>query len=338
MKHAISCAAVVACRNEIDNLKKLLPHWLAEGLEVVLIDHGSTDGTKEWATEKLGKEIYRVEHMKWEGSFNLRKQLEKKESISTELEQDWLLHLDADEWPHTRTKGERLIDAISRAESNGFNAINFEEFVFLPTRKGHGNDHYYFFEPAQHRLMRGWKRNAFFKNSNKGGHRLEEQSVNIKLATEDFVLRHYITHSQEHIIRKYLTRKYEQKEINQGWHRNRLQLCSRSLTFPDPIHLQQLEETEQRELDRREPHKLHYWQWSDNKNEKKLKTLICLYGCDDDKDLLDAFNASALSDIIRENSDTRLIEVWGNGTQITERAKINAVSRYIQQTKPETNG
>ena len=55
MSQTLRCAAIVACRNERQNLKRLLPRWVEEGLEVVLLNYDSDDGTLEWAKEQLGK-------------------------------------------------------------------------------------------------------------------------------------------------------------------------------------------------------------------------------------------------------------------------------------------
>ena len=42
----LRCAAVVACRNEADLLSQHLPLWIAEGLDLVVIDHSSTDASR----------------------------------------------------------------------------------------------------------------------------------------------------------------------------------------------------------------------------------------------------------------------------------------------------
>ena len=51
----LRCAAVVACRNEAHLLAEHLPVWISEGLEIVVIDHSSTDASRAVAEAHLGR-------------------------------------------------------------------------------------------------------------------------------------------------------------------------------------------------------------------------------------------------------------------------------------------
>ena len=334
MKPSLRCAAIVACRNERQNLERLLPRWVAEGLEVVLLDHSSNDGTHAWASRQLGQGIQGIETLPWKGHFDLQEQLLAKQAIAKQLDHDWVLHLDADEWPQSSKAGERLIDAIGRVHKQGNNAINFEEFVFLPTKNESDAEHYYFFAPKPNRLMRGWRRDAQLSNASDGGHHLRPDATNqLKLAKENFVLRHYIVRSQSHAREKYLNRVFSAADLKRGWHGNRLQLCARSLSFPDAMHLQQVSGDASQPLNRSEPKTSHFWHWPDSTKPKRLNTLVCLYGCDQDSALLEAFDQSNLADLIRHRPDTRLLEVWAGGTKDDvkgRRLTLATAERYDQ--------
>tara|TARA_B100000674_G_scaffold499234_1_gene543038 strand:- start:10895 stop:12367 length:1473 start_codon:yes stop_codon:yes gene_type:complete len=315
MKPSLRCAAIVACRNERKNLERLLPRWVGEGLDVILLDHSSNDGTIAWANQQLGQGLQRIETLPWTGHFDLQEQLLAKQAIAKQLDHDWLLHLDADEWPRSSRPGERLIDAIHRVDRQGHNAINFEEFVFLPTNNTSEAEHYYFFAPKPNRLMRGWRRDVQLSNTSDGGHQLRPDATHqLKLAEENFELRHYIVRSQAHARKKYLNRIFSPADLKRGWHGNRLQLCARSLSFPDAMHLQQVSGDASQPLKRSEPKTSHFWHWPDTTKPKRLNTLICLYGCDQDAGLLEAFDQSDLANLIRHRPDTRLLEVWAGGT------------------------
>ena len=136
----------------------------------------------------------------------------------------------------------------------------------------------------------------------------------LQLASDNLVLRHYIVQNQRHARRKYLERRFQTAELQQGWHHNRLRLCARQLTFPDPAELQQLQRPDQRQLERTQPQSLHYWHWPDASKNHPCRTVVCLYGCEADAPLLKAFYDSSLWELIRQRSDTMLLEVWGGGT------------------------
>ena len=125
----VRCAAVVACRNDAMMLERHLPLWIAEGLEVVVIDHSSDDNTRAVAERWLGQGVLAVEHLDWQGTFSLSQQLSAKATVIEGLEHDWIIHLDADEWLHSPRDGETLQQAISRLAAGGANAVNFEEFA-----------------------------------------------------------------------------------------------------------------------------------------------------------------------------------------------------------------
>ena len=314
----LRCAAVVACRNDAVMLERHLPLWIAEGLEVVVIDHSSDDNTRAVAERWLGQGVLAVEHLDWQGTFSLSQQLSAKATVIEGLEHDWIIHLDADEWLHSPRDGETLQQAISRLAAGGANAVNFEEFVFLPLGPGLSADHYYFFAPAPQRLIRAWKHRCGFSNQTSGGHRLMgEGETALQVAPENLVLRHRIVHNQRQARRKYLERRFEAAELQQGWHHNRRRLSARQLTFPDPAELQQLHRTDQRQLERIHPHSQHYWHWADATKTQPCRHVVCLYGCNADAGLLDAFYDSALWALIRERPDTLLLEVWAGATEQT---------------------
>ena len=154
----LRCAAVVACRNEADLLSQHLPLWIAEGLDVVVIDHSSTDASRAVAEAWLGRGVLAVHNLEWRGQFSLEQQLAAKEAAIEGLDHDWVVHLDTDEWLHSPVEGETLQQALSRLAAGGANAVNFEEFVLLPLHRNQPAEHYYFFEPTRQRLIRAWER------------------------------------------------------------------------------------------------------------------------------------------------------------------------------------
>jgi glycosyltransferase involved in cell wall biosynthesis len=264
---AISCAAVICVRNEAAHVRRAIGDFIGQGIEVAVIDHGSTDGTREICAEFLGRGLVALEDLAWAGAYDQTAQLEAKQALIAKLRHDWVVHADADEWMHTRQPGETLLQGLGRLSAAGYNAVNFEEFVFLPESDQAPEPEdckrdflgYYHFAPHRNRLMRAWKRNQGFSNVATGGHVLE--GPGLKLAPEDFVLRHYMVLSHRQAVEKYAARVFPAAEIAKGWHRNRLNLDPERLRLPDPASLRHLLSWQDVELDRTDPKALHYWDW-----------------------------------------------------------------------------
>ena len=97
-----------------------------------MIDNDSSDETVAVCRQYLGKGVLFMERVAWTGFFDLSAQLEAKREVAARLDHDWLIHVDADEWLQSPNEGETLLDGIKRVSAQGYNAINFDEFVFLP--------------------------------------------------------------------------------------------------------------------------------------------------------------------------------------------------------------
>ena len=263
----VSCVAILCVRNEANHIRRAINDFVSQGIDVVIIDNGSTDHTLQICSEFLGNGLLSIEHMPWKGEFDLTTQLEIKNTIVRNLNHDWVIHADADEWLHTPVKGESLQEGIARIDKLGYNAINFEEFVFLPNRNESSelpdynkkNLHYYFFSPEKKRLMRAWKTGHVFNNISTGGHKLS--GIDLNLAAETFILRHYITLSLEHAVKKYENRKFSDADLKKGWHGNRLQLDAKRLTLPETHYLKKLACWDDVNFDRTDPKNKHYWDW-----------------------------------------------------------------------------
>jgi len=175
-------------------------------------------------------------------------------------------HLDADEMMHSYRENESLIEALSRLDAAGWNAVNFDEYVFLPVDGEYPPElgdfpplaHYYFFEPRPLRLMRAWCKAKGFSLLKDGGHSLA--GSDIRLAREHLCLRHYIVRSQAHAFVKYVTRKFAAEELARGWHDPRPNHTASSFRFPPTSALKRLARVQDRKFDRSDPWHMHYWQ------------------------------------------------------------------------------
>ena len=118
------------------------------------------------------------------------------------IDTDWILYVSADEIMHSYNAGETLSAAIERADTAGFDVIDFNEFVFLPIEMDYMPDregaqllrYYYFFEYERPRLMRARKKRLQVSHVEHGGHLLSGEPI--RLSAESFALRHYMFRNQ----------------------------------------------------------------------------------------------------------------------------------------------
>ena len=238
--------ALLTIRNEELYLDRCLTHLYQEGIEACVIDNGSTDRSLEIAESFRGKNVIRIEHFPFHGSFELKLILQNEERLAGEIKADWFIHHDADEIRQAPAPFRTLAEGISEADKLGYNAINFDEFVFLPAADDEsfvGKDYvaemsrYYFFEPCQNRRVNAWKKGSVpIDLAGSGGHQVEFEGR--RIFPENFVLRHYIALSKDHIIAKYAGRVFSAAEIKErGWHGARPSFSPDQLKLPEKKEL-----------------------------------------------------------------------------------------------------
>ena len=214
------------------------------------MDNDSTDGTLAIARTFLGRGVFRIERAPYRGMFALHEQLRDKERLAAEIDADWYLHHDADEIREAPPPYSTLRQGIEAADRFGFNAINFDEFVFLPTSEDEsfeGADyvaamqHYYFFEPHPLARVNAWKKLAgvAVRLAESGGHSADFPGR--RIFPVSFVLRHYVALSRAHAIAKYAGRVYSRTEVaDKGWHRARASFAPERLRFPPRERLKRI--------------------------------------------------------------------------------------------------
>ncbi len=264
-KHIV---ALLAVRNEAFYLERCLEHLFAQGIETYIIDNESTDDTIEIAKKYIGRGVFHIETQPFLGFFDWANLLSHKEQLSQKIDADWFIHVDADEIREAPAPFRTLYEGIMKVDGEGYNAINFDEFVFLPTTDGEsfeGTDYikkmkyYYFFNPGFFRRVNAWK-NIGQKVDlvSSGGHRVEFRGI--KIYPQNFILRHYIALSRGHIISKYGTERiYSQEEVEKrGWHGQRAGFNAALLQLPDKRQLKML--ANNNAWDRSVPWKKHtFW-------------------------------------------------------------------------------
>ena len=262
--------AIVCVRNELRYLRGLITHLRDQGVDIAFIDNASTDGSREFIESHLGTDVLSVRNLPYHGTFSLSDQLQAKAEVEQGLTHDWVMHVDADEIHHPSTDGLRLVDVANQADAAGFNAVNFEEFVFLPPTGqdlSYENAHlditlYYYFAPTYQRLIRLYRRGHGLDNRAAGGHRLKGNPI---IYPQNQVLRHYIGLDQTHLLKKYIGREFDAAELKKGWHGNRVGLTEKMLSLDrfDPEMFDYLPSSTSRAFFRNRPRRQHFWSLSD---------------------------------------------------------------------------
>jgi glycosyltransferase involved in cell wall biosynthesis len=263
--------AVLCIRNEAVYLANCLRHLVRNGVRFAIIDHGSTDGSAEiYRHREFAAHLVAAIDLPFRGEFSLAEQLRQKLALVETIDSDWIIHLDADEVMHSDRPGETLREAVLRYDAEGWNVVNFDEFVFLPVEHDYERDAagdqrmdlYYFFEPHSPRLMRAWRKAGRFSSVESGGHVLV--GPDLRVAPNHLSLRHYIFRDQEHAATKYRDRTFAPGDTARGWHSNRINQRQASFAFPAPSALKRLAFPADRNLDRSEPWPCHYWERPQN--------------------------------------------------------------------------
>jgi glycosyltransferase involved in cell wall biosynthesis len=269
----MKAAAVLCCRNEEIHVAPAIETFLREGLEVVLIDHDSTDQTVPIARRYLGRGLLCIEHLPWEGAFSLAAQLDAKHDVIGRLDHDWVVHADADEWLTAPGDGTTLLAGLEEADAAGANCVNFDEFVLVPAP---GEDleapdyrermtRYYFYSPPRgplrrarrERLPRAWKPRSGLDNRGHG-HRIAGPA---RFHSGNFVLRHYICLSESHLRRKYLGRRFDPAELARGWHWDRAFIAEEPLQLREDPRIRELGDWRSNDFERVAPSSDHFWKW-----------------------------------------------------------------------------
>src|SRR5689334_4755421 len=105
--------ALLACKDEARFVGGCIDHLVQQGLEVHVIDDGSTDETLDIVQARLGEGVIGVERSTGgDGTFRLRRQLARKQELAATLGADWYLHLDPDEIRLAPRADLRMVDAF----------------------------------------------------------------------------------------------------------------------------------------------------------------------------------------------------------------------------------
>jgi glycosyl transferase family 2 len=234
MPPELSVVAIVAAYNEADIIEQVVADLIGQGVHVYFLDDGSTDDTVAVVEPFVGRGVLAIERSDTgptdgpRSPFNWTRLLERKAAVAREIQADWFIHHDADEFRESPWRGVSLADAIARVDASGFNAIDFASLDFWPThdRFQPGDDvraafmHYAERERYDRVQVRAWKNTgAPVDLASSGGH--DVQFPGRRVFPLRFISRHYPIRGQAHGARKVLLERvgrFRDDERARGWH------------------------------------------------------------------------------------------------------------------------
>jgi glycosyltransferase involved in cell wall biosynthesis len=259
--------AIIAAYNEELFIGPCLEHLFRHGIDAYLIDNCSQDSTVAIAQRYLDRGLVGIESFpRDKGVYHWESILARKEEVAEALDADWCIHADVDEFRLPTRPGLTLAAALQDVDRGGYNAVNFFEFCFIPTRQSPDHEHvdfqrtmrrYYPFEPRSNNQVRAWKKqDSRVDLASSAGHRV--QFPRMRLYPEAFPMRHYLCLSINHLKRKYGDRIFDKIELRRGWHGWRSCIDPDLVTFPDESELRGYTSDDQLNPD--EPRRTHIFE------------------------------------------------------------------------------
>lgn len=247
-----SLIALLAVRDEADIIVPAVEHLIAQGAQVYVIDDGSTDGTAAALAPLLGRGVLRIERFPEESGIAPAAAaarpweclLRRKEQLARELEADWFIHHDADEFRESPWDNLTLAAGLARVDRLGYNAVDFAVLNFPPVTDDYraGADLALLFpycEPATDldRLqVKCWKKQPEINLVSSGGH--DPAFPGRRVFPVRFLCRHYPLRGREQAARKIRARRARfAPEHDRGWHRQYDALAPEDPVLRDPATL-----------------------------------------------------------------------------------------------------
>lgn len=222
--------AILHLYNEEDVIKKTIEYLLCQGLFVYVLDNWSTDNSYEIAkkcvSENPGKVfLHRFPESGGSNYYDWYLQLEKTEQLSCELDFDWFIHYDCDEFRVSPWKNCSLKEFIFNVDQLGYNCIENTVIDFRITENEQENifmeDTYFDFRynDIMFDQVKTWKKCSNVDLKSSGGHfvRVDNPVIfPLKILNRHYPLR-CLSQAKKKVYQDRLPR-FEKENRERGWH------------------------------------------------------------------------------------------------------------------------
>jgi len=214
--------------NEQDMVDEVIEHLLSEGLELVVLDNGSTDGSYEVCKKFAEKGLVTLEQYS-SPSFNWPLLLRMLYDMALKKNPDWLVRSGQDEFLESGISNVSLKEAIIKEDEKGCNLIQFDVFEFFMTDADNLQaksirERFPYYSWQNEDQYRAWKFYPGIRVEDAGGHYpIFPSNIKYKIANRKFVHRHYRYRNKQQAIKNHLDRLNRIKsvpEVKLGWSAN----------------------------------------------------------------------------------------------------------------------
>ncbi len=225
-----TACALLAAYNEADIILESVTKLIRDGIDVFVIDNGSTDGTAELLAPLVGKGIVDIQSVRFQEDgrevYDWTSILRLKENLSRRMAYDWFLHVDADEVRYAPWPGYSLREGLDKVDRSGYSLVNFKLYNFRLTEDIAQSDDYErdmpLYSAGEHfnqYQVKAWKAHKDIDIVANGGHIARRPDGRIYPVR--FVHKHYPVRSLEHGKRKIILerkQRFSVAEKQRGWH------------------------------------------------------------------------------------------------------------------------
>jgi len=227
--------------NEEDIVEEVIDHLISQGLDLVVLDNGSTDNSYKICEKFAKKNLITLKEYKTK-SFDFPLILRILYDMALAKNPDWLIRSDQDEFLESGKNNLTLKDAIIQEDSRGYNIIQFDCFEFFMSDNDNMSsksvkEKFPNYSWQHDFVYRAWKHIPGTRVEDGAGHYpIFPEGYRYKIAPQKFVLRHYRFRNTEQSLRNNqdrLNRIINIPERKIGWYTHFEKISKGN--FSDPV-------------------------------------------------------------------------------------------------------
>lgn len=226
-----AATAIVTAYNEADVIRSTTTWLLDQGIDVVIVDNWSNDGTIDEVADLVDSGRVSIRKFPVDGPTGLyewERLLDFVAETASSLDADWVIHHDADQRHDSPWHGFTYRDALYSVGQMGFNAVDHTVVDFRPidnsfipgTELSSHFAHFEFQQGASTTVhVQAWMNCGPADLASSGGHDVRFEGR--RVFPFNFTLRHYQVRSQQHGEQKVFRDRrprYAVEELDRGWH------------------------------------------------------------------------------------------------------------------------